>query len=245
MNVMRRAAAAALLALILILAVGCGGHAGTQSPPPPTPSASPSATATTPAPVPSPTAVEPSTAPGTRVLSSRVAYQWHWPNWNGTATVTHQYPVPPVPQLVAIGAGDHPRDPGERPFNRLSFTFTTGFPSYQFLFVMPQDLVADPSGRPVRLDGLDALKVTFRQAQAHTDSGASSIVTAPPTHLGMSRMLSYANAGDFEGVLSYGIGINRPVPQSNPQYAVRAYEVELLTPQGQHRYVVAIDVDAS
>ena len=42
----------------------------------------------------------------------------------------------------------------------------------------------------------------------------------------------------------YGIGVTRPVPQSNPQTLVRAYEVETVTPAGQHRYVVAIDIDA-
>jgi len=238
MNATRRAAAGVLLAAAMILA-GCGGRAPTFRPAPTT---SPPATAT--ASTPGPLASS-ATATGTRVLSSRIAYQWKWPNADGSATVTHTYRVPPVPELVAIDVGDHPRDPGERPFNRLSFTFTTAFPSYQFQFVMPRDLVTDPAGRPVPLEGLDALKVTFREAQAHSASGASSIVTAPPAHLGLSRMASYAPAGDFEAVLTYGIGITRPVSLSNPQYAVRAYELELLTAQGQHRYVVAIDVDAS
>ena len=58
-------------------------------------------------------------------------------------------------------------------------------------------------------------------------------------------MASYARGGDFEGVLTYGIGITGPVLHSNPQFAVRAYEVETVTASGQHRYTVAIDVDAS
>ena len=36
-----------------------------------------------------------------------------------------------------------------------------------------------------------------------------------------------------------------PIPQSNPQIAVRATEVEKVTSRGQHLYVVAIDVDAT
>jgi hypothetical protein len=36
-----------------------------------------------------------------------------------------------------------------------------------------------------------------------------------------------------------------PVPSSNPQTMVRAYEVEVVTAAGQHRYIVAIDVEAS
>jgi hypothetical protein len=36
-----------------------------------------------------------------------------------------------------------------------------------------------------------------------------------------------------------------PNPQSNPQIAVRATEVAKVTAQGQHLYVVAIDIDAA
>jgi hypothetical protein len=60
---------------------------------------------------------------------------------------------------------------------------------------------------------------------------------------GYPWMTDFAQAGDFEGVLTYGIGVTRPVLQSNPQTLVRAYEVETVTPAGQHRYVVAIDID--
>lgn len=51
--------------------------------------------------------------------------------------------------------------------------------------------------------------------------------------------------GDYEGVLSYGIGYTRAAPLSNPQTYVRAYEVETVTAAGQHRYVVAIDINAA
>jgi hypothetical protein len=56
--------------------------------------------------------------------------------------------------------------------------------------------------------------------------------------------VDYAQAGDYEGVLTYGIGVAWPIPQSNPQIPVRAYEVEKVTAQGQHLYAIAIDVDA-
>jgi hypothetical protein len=157
--------------------------------------------------------------------------------------VQHSYPVPPLPRLIAIGAGDHPAQAGERHYNRMSFTFTTAFPSYQFTFTSA--LVADPSGQPVKLAGNGVLKVTFHQAQAHTTSGRSSVIAQPPAQLGLSRMVSWAPAGDFEGVVTYGIGVAWPNPQSNPQIAVRATEVAKVTAQGQHLYVVAIDIDAA
>ena len=58
-------------------------------------------------------------------------------------------------------------------------------------------------------------------------------------------MTDYARAGDYEGVLTYGIGYTRAVLLSNPQTYVRAYEVEVVTAAGQHRYVVAIDINAA
>ena len=204
----------------------------------PTVPVSPSAPITTPTP-------PPATTPGSgsTVVSSRLAYPWNWPNGREIGTVTHSYPVPPMPKLVAISTGDHPNDPNEPPYNRMAFTFTTAFPSYDFSYV--DELLANASGQPIPIDGYGVLKVTFRQAQAHTDDGTASTITSQPArHFGYARMVDYAQAGDYEGVLTYGIGITWPLRESNAQIPVRVYEVERVTAQGQHLYVVAIDVDA-
>lgn len=228
---------------------GCAREPEPGAPSPPT--ATTSSSPATPGPVPSATPSKPAppttTAPtsGTKVVSVRLAHQWVWPNVDANgAVVKHSYTVPPAPQLVRIGVGDHPRDPGEPPYNRMSFTFNTTFPSYEFLFVQPP-LVGDPSGKPVPIEGYGVLKVTFRGAQAHAANGSSTIISQPPAHLGLSRMVSYAAAGDYEGVVTYGIGISYPIQHSNPQIAVRAYEVKMRTSRGEYLYVVAIDVDAS
>ena len=60
-----------------------------------------------------------------------------------------------------------------------------------------------------------------------------------------NRMVDWAQGGDFEGVLAYGIGIAPPVPHSNPQFPVRTIEVEKVSAQGQRLYIVAIDVTAA
>jgi hypothetical protein len=149
-----------------------------------------------------------------------------------------------VPELVTIGAGDHPSDRGGQAFNRMSFTFTTAFPSYRFEFT--DALIADPSGTHVPLKGLGVLTIVFTKAQAHnSETTRSSIVSRPGRNLGLSCMVDYAQAGDFEGALTYGIGITWPIPHSNPQFAVRAYEVERVTASGQHLYTVAIDIATS
>ena len=216
----------------------------------PSPSSTPSATATasppaTPAPSQVPGSGATSPAPSIRVVSSRVAYPWHWPNDVARpGRVAHAYPVPPVPELVQISVGDHPADHGQLPYNRMSFTFTGAFPGYHFEWV--RQLVGDASGTIVPLHGTDVLKIVFTKALAHTADGTrSTIVSQPGRPIGYPFMSDFAQAGDFEGVLTYGIGTTRAVPLSNPQTLVRAYEVEGVTATGQHRYVVAMDIGAA
>ena len=210
MRAIGRAGGRVLVIPVLVLGAlaGCGSSSappGAATPTPPSPSGSPPAPSS---PAPVTTASPTAPAPTTRVVSFRVSYPWHWPgDVNRPGQVQHSYPVPPLPRLSGIGAGEHPAQQGERAYDRMSFTFTTAFPGYQFTFT--KALVADPSGKPV------------------------------------NRMVSWAPAGDFEGVVTVGIGISGPSPQSNPQLAVRATEVEKVTAQGQHLYVVAIDIDAT
>ena len=55
-------------------------------------------------------------------------------------------------------------------------------------------------------------------------------------------MTSYSNAGDYKGVLSYGIGVGGT--GNNPGDQVRVPEVEKIE-QGQHVYVVAVQLDTT
>ncbi len=249
MRLSRTTAAAVTLAFagLLALTSACGGQPG-----PPAAGASPSATTSASAAAPSltaspvpPSAGAPSPATSAQVLLSRLAYPWHWPNDVTTpGRVTHAAAVPPVPELVQIKAGTHPAAAGQRSFNRMSFTFTTGFPSYRFEFT--GQLVSDPGGKVIPLEGQGVLEIVFTQAQAHTADGTrSSVISQPAPHLGYERMAGYARGGDFEGVLTYGIGVTWPVSHSSPRFAVRAYEVETVAPGGQHLYTVAIDIDAT
>ncbi|CAI3802589.1 AMIN-like domain-containing (lipo)protein [Pseudarthrobacter sp. MM222] len=185
---------------------------------------------------------------GDRVIASSIALDWSWPGPGRTFKATHDNPVPiasppaaPLPTLYAIGAGQHASE--TPPYDQLSFRFTGGFPSYDIEFV--PELLADGSGLPVPLPGAGAiLKVVFRGAQAHTADGTASTVTsAPPPGVGYKALTSYAPAGDFEGVLSYGLGVGRPMP-AVPETRVRVYEVEKIQ-QGQHLYVVALQLDSS
>ncbi len=251
----RRAGLGALACLLLLTACTASPPdpgAGTASPG--TASASGTATPATPAPsaTPSATFAGPGewdeTAPplaGDQVIAAKVTHEWAWPG-AGAFRTTHENSVPiapppaaPLPTLYSIGSGQHPAN--TPPYDQLSFRFEGGFPSYD-IEVVPQ-LIADGSGEPIPLPNTGTIvEVAFRGAQAHTAGGfASSVTSAPPTAIGYVALTKYAPAGDFEGVVSYGLGIGRPLDEV-PETKMRVMEVEKIE-QGKHLYVVAIQFD--
>ena len=246
-----RTAGLGTLTLLLVL-TACTPPAPQPSPTSQPASQTPSATATaTASPSPSATGDADETAPpqpGDKVISSTVTHDWSVPGPTTPFHTDHENPVPiapppaaPLPTLYAIGAGQHPSD--TPPYDQLSFRFTGGFPSYD-VEVVP-DLVDDGSGQPIPMPGTGSiLEVTFRGAQSHTaDGSASTVTSAPAPAIGYPALTSYAPAGDFEGVLSYGIGVGRPM-STIPETKVRVTEVEKIE-QGQHLYVVAIQLDST
>ena len=250
-----------LLAMLLALTActpstpqpgGTSPPAATTAPATSTATSTATATATSTA---SPTATVPvdtdETVPphaGARVISTRIVLDWTWPGPGSPFEETNENPVPvapppaaPLPALYAIGAGSHPTE--NPPYDQMSFRFLGGFPSYNIEFV--PELIADGSGLPVDMPGTGAiLKVVFDGAQAHTEDGTASTITREPgPALGYPALTSYAAAGDFEGVVSYGIGVGRPVDPV-PETKVRVWEVEKVE-RGQVVYVVAVQLDAS
>lgn len=255
-HVSARNGGAGMLALLLALT------ACTPSTPPSGGASPPAATSTAPSTTPASSTAAPSasatvpadadeTAPphaGVKVISSRITLDWTWPGPGRPFKATHENPVPvapppaaPLPALYAIGAGSHPAE--TPPFDQMSFRFLGGFPGYDIEFV--PELIADGSGLPVPMPGTGAiLKVVFHGAQAHTADGTASTITrAPGPAIGYPALTSYAPAGDFEGVVSYGIGVGRPVDPV-PETKVRVWEVETIE-RGQHVYVIAVQLDAT
>lgn len=229
----------------------------------PSDTASPTATGTatptppaTPVPTPTSTATSPGTPPpdetnppqsGDTVISSLLTQDWIWPGPDQPITITHDNPVPiapppapPLPYLYTIGAGAHPSD--TPPYDQMSFRFKGGFPGYALEFV--PELDGDASGLPIPMPGTNSiLRVVFSGAQAHTEQGQPSIVSAPPPVIGFDAITRYSPAGDFEGYVTYGIGVGRPM-DTVPETLVRVYEVEKIE-QGERLYVVAIQIDAT
>lgn len=200
----------------------------------------------TPAPDPGETAAPKS---GDRVISSKVARDWGLPGEGKPFGVEHNEPStlkppydPAAHCLVAIAAAEHLSE--SPPYDQLSFRFRDSFPSYTIEPV--SELIADASGFLIPMPGVsEILRVTFHGtgSRANSGSGASTVKTAPREQIGYKALTSYKAAGDFEGVLSYGIGVGRPA-KNIPQTKVRIYEVEKIE-QGQHVFVVAIQLDAT
>jgi hypothetical protein len=68
-------------------------------------------------------------------------------------------------------------------------------------------IVADPSGMPVSLLGTKRLHVVVRHARGHTSAG-TNLLPAVVTPL-CPNLRQVKKAGDFEGIVSLGLGLRR------------------------------------
>ena len=110
---------------------------------------------------------------------------------------------PATPILVAIRAASHPKETPK--YDRVVFEFSGPVPYLRIEYVT--ELIADGSGAPVRITGKAFLSVQFTPAQAHDDRKR---VTAPNNiNLKLPLIKQIVSAGDFEGVVTYGIGLAR------------------------------------
>jgi len=116
-------------------------------------------------------------------------------------TVTRNFTVPPTPVIKAVRAGKHPGCH----FDRLVFDITVRNPGYTIKFV--RHVIADPSGKTIKLPGKRFLLITLRPAQAHKNSGAGTLPTKVQV-LRFPMLRAWVLAGDFEGVVSIGVGLH-------------------------------------
>jgi hypothetical protein len=165
----------------------------------------------------------------------RVTYPFGVPT--STVTVSNPAAAPDLPRLVAVYAADHPE--GSPAYQRVSFYFRGAFPSYRFGYV--PTIVQDATGDPVSLDGGYFLSLVFDGAQAHDDTGNSTVARTPARPLDYSALLDLAPAGDFEGQVSYGLGVAE-AGDSAP--AVRLGELKRPDGSGGYFFVVHVDVRA-
>ena len=104
--------------------------------------------------------------------------------------------------LVAIRAAQHVG------FDRVVFEFDGPVPANRDVSFVPE-IIADPSGNPVPMFGAALLGVTFSSATAHD---ATAFLTPERTTCGLPNVIQVVRSGDFEAVLSFGIGLARQRP---------------------------------
>jgi sporulation and spore germination protein len=105
-----------------------------------------------------------------------------------------------TPRLVSIRAGH------SGGADRVVFEFAGGIPSRRNVRYVNR-LIADPSGRAIPIAGRAILEVSFDPAVGHTQAGR--LTTPARIAFALPNVASVVRAGDFESVLSYGIGLSK------------------------------------
>jgi len=108
-----------------------------------------------------------------------------------------------IPTLVDVRAGSHAG------FDRVVFEFRGAVPEHRIGYV--DQLVEDGSGDPVSVAGAADLEVVFQGANAHRENG-SPTVSPRRFSPGLPAVKEIAQLGDFEAVVSYGIGVDQRRP---------------------------------
>jgi hypothetical protein len=217
-----------LFALLLVLAAGCAPAGGAASGSP----AAPASGSSAPAPASGSSAPAPAaTPPAASSVSSayRVTYPWGVPS--ALVTVSHRVQVPPLRFLTEVRFGDHPGE--DPPYTRVTFAFRDGLPTYRFGYV--RAVVGEATGDPVAVPGNAVLRVSFFDATTTDDGGHST--DRPREDQGYPTLHGYGFAGDFEGHVTFGVGI-QVAPGSDQALPIRVGES--VRPDGTH--VVSVDV---
>ncbi len=118
-----------------------------------------------------------------------------------TAPASHAA-APALSTLVAIRAASHPEATPH--YDRVVFEFSGAVPLLTVQYV--KQLVHDASGLPVTISGNAIVGLRMEPAQAHNDQGQTTAPTR--VKLSLPNVKEVASTGDFEGVLSYGIGVD-------------------------------------
>jgi hypothetical protein len=213
---------APLLVLVLLL----GGCTVTRTDGTPPAAATPPATATSAAGTPTEPSGPPDETPPA-AGSYRVVSDWS----TRPVTVSHPLVAPPLRFLTEVRFGDHPGD--DPAYSRVTFAFEEGLPSYEVRYVA--SLEQEGSGDPVPVPGNAVLRIVFRDATGYDDAGRET--DRPGGTVGYPTLRGYGFGGDFEGHMTFGLGI-QVAAGSDQTLPVRVGES--VRPDGLH--VLAVDV---
>lgn len=102
-------------------------------------------------------------------------------------------------ELFGVASGCHPT------FDRFVIRARFATPRYDVRYV--KRIIADPSGLRVPLLGTKRIRVVIRNARGHTQAG-TNLLPHVRTPL-CPNLRQIKTAGDFEGIVSFGLGLRR------------------------------------
>lgn len=196
-----RAVRVSLVCVISLVGAACGGggqdagtsptSASSQTPTAPSPTPTGSATSSTPTPVPTPSE------------STVLAVGPVWPIEPRTIPAAAGLPgLPGIPVLKAIRSGRHGS------YERLVLEFTSSYGVAKVRYVPV--VHADPSDKVVPLQGSSFLEIVIQGAVATWSATPITPYLGPVTVTPRYPTLRQVSiSGDFEAVLSFGIGLGR------------------------------------
>jgi hypothetical protein len=113
-------------------------------------------------------------------------------------------PINPTATLVGIRAASHPESMPQ--YDRVVFELQGRLPERIRVEYVPV-LLADGSGAVVPVQGTGILHLVLSLASAHTSTGTPTVPARIHPHLSLVKEM--VRSGDFEGVVSYGIGLSQ------------------------------------
>lgn len=150
-----------------------------------------------------------------------------------------------VAEAVGLGALlINVRVGGHNSFDRVVFDFNGPLPGHRVGYV--DQVVQDGSGEPVPLRGRAFLQAVMTPGAAHDDHGAPTVPGPLPSLSNLAALRDLADAGDFEGVVTWGIGVAartefrtpaavQPLTHRRRRHPRRARDREPTTSPGQPR----------
>jgi hypothetical protein len=118
-----------------------------------------------------------------------------------TTATTPDVDEPEMPTLVEIRAAHHPG------IDRVVFEFSGPLPEY-LRAEWVDEVVQDGSGLPVEVAGGAFIAVTMYMVRAHEEEEPFEPTYGPPRRcLDLPNLVEIVNAGDFEAVVSFGLGL--------------------------------------
>ena len=134
-----------------------------------------------------------------------------------SATAAAAAPPVPLPVLTSVTA----RHVGD--VDRVVFAFTGGAPASVYAS-WEDTLVHDGSGLPVRVAGVKVLTVSMNGAVGHDQGGATARAR---TAFALPNVITAVGAGDFEGTVSFGLGV-----QKQTSYRIRTVKDRVVVEVG-------------